>query len=165
MFERVLKVRLVEFMEKQGVLVPGQYGFRTGCSTMMGHSTTMAILVERVRGVWSRGNVTLGVFIDLKKAFDTVDHRILLAILKHSGVKEGAPGLLSRELPGGKSQYVVYGGRSQVGGRLNWESRRALSPFFLIYVNDMVRVSRDLGFVLFAIWEGKWGAGRARQVV
>ena len=72
-FERVLQVRLVEFVEEQGVITPGQYGFRSG------HSTAMAILdmVERIRGAWSGRNVAFGVFIDFKKAFDMVDHRIL----------------------------------------------------------------------------------------
>ena len=71
LFERVLQARLVGFLEGRGVLAPGQYGFRAG------HSTAMAVLdmVERVRGAWGRRNAALGVFIDLKKAFDTVDHR------------------------------------------------------------------------------------------
>ena len=69
-FERVIRVRLERFLGWNRVLAPGQYGFRAG------HSTAMAVLdmVERVRGAWARGNVSLGVFIDLKKAFDTVDH-------------------------------------------------------------------------------------------
>ena len=63
-FERVLKVRLVGFLEKERLITPGQYGFRAG------HSTAMAVLdmVEKVRAAWGRGNVALGVFIDLKKA-------------------------------------------------------------------------------------------------
>ena len=45
----------------------------------------MAVLymVERVRRAWEGGNVAFGVFIDLKKAFDTVDHQLLLLKLEH----------------------------------------------------------------------------------
>ena len=109
LFERVLQARLVAFFGQHQVVVPGQYGFRAG------HSTAMAVLdmVERVRGAWGRGNVALGVFVDLKKAFDTVDHRLLLAKLEHYGVRGEALGLLESYLES-RSQYVVYGGRHQI---------------------------------------------------
>jgi hypothetical protein len=92
----------------------------------------------------------LGVFIDLKKAFDTVDHRILLAKLEHYGVRAEVLGLLESYLKG-RFQYVVYNGVES--GK--WEVRcgvpqgSVLGPlFFLIYDNDMA--SGEFGFVLFA---------------
>jgi hypothetical protein len=72
-------------MGQQGVITPGQYGFRAG------HSTTMAVLdmAEKVWRVWNSKNVALGVFIDLKKAFNTVDHGVLLAKLEYYRVRGG----------------------------------------------------------------------------
>ena len=92
LFERVLQVRLVGFLGGHGVLAQGQYVFRAG------HSTAMAVLdmVEKVRGAWGRRNAALGVFIDLKKAFNMVDHGLLLAKLEHCWL---AGELLEREGP------------------------------------------------------------------
>ena len=80
-FERVIQVRLLSFFSRQGSILAGQYGFRRG------HSTYMAILdmVEKIRKAWEKGEHCLGVFIDFRKAFDTVDHFILLSKLEHMG--------------------------------------------------------------------------------
>merc|ERR1711888_288770 len=134
LFERVIQARLVRFLDAHWVLTPGQYGFRAG------HSTAMAVLdmVERVRGAWGRGNAALGVFIDLKKAFNTVDHGLLLAKLEHYGVRGPALGLLGSYL-GGRSQYVMYGGYESEKGAVECgvPQGSVLGPlFFLIYVND-----------------------------
>ena len=62
-----------------------------------------------------RQNTALGVFIDLKKAFNKMDHQLLLAKLEHYG--EGALGLLESYLAD-RAQYVVYGGYESERGKV-----------------------------------------------
>ena len=147
-FEKVIRSRLVRFLDRNKVIIPGQYGFRSG------HSTAMAILdmVEKVRGAWDQGNVALGVLIDLKKAFDTVDHSILLAKLEHYGVRGTAHKLMSSYLED-RAQYVTYDGYESDRGELlcGVPQGSVLGPlFFLLYVNDMISACPELELVLFA---------------
>ena len=147
-FERVINARLVNFFDKEQIIIPGQYGFRAG------HSTAMAILdmVEKIRSAWSEKSVAVGVFIDLKKAFDTVDHDILLKKLEHYGIRGHSLKLLKSYLEG-RTQYVCYGGYESERGpvKCGVPQGSVLGPlFFLIYVNDMVKVCPELGLVLFA---------------
>ena len=78
-----MHVRLYNFLEVQGLIFKNQFGFRKK------HSTTHALidLTEDIRKAIDENKFACGVFIDLQKAFDTVDHNILLKKLEHYGIR------------------------------------------------------------------------------
>ena len=82
-FEKIIHIRLSSFLEKYSCLYNSQFGFRKGYGT----SHALLYLTESIRSAIDNGKYACGVFVDLEKAFDTVDHQILLRKLNHYGVR------------------------------------------------------------------------------
>ena len=75
--EKFFVQKLDNFIEKNNILSESQYGFRTNWSTAL----AIMEIIEEITTAIDRRKYTIGVFIDLKKAFDTIDHSILFAKL------------------------------------------------------------------------------------
>ena len=84
--ERAVNTQLNEYLEKRGLLFENQSGFRNGYST----DSCLIGLTDYVKSEMSRGNLVGMVLIDLCKAFDTVDHSILIEKLRAIGVSSTA---------------------------------------------------------------------------
>ena len=82
-FEKVMYQRLYKFLDTYELLFNMQFGFRSG------HSTDHALvsLTESIKLSLDKNRVGCGIFIDLQKAFDTVNHDILLKKLEHYGIR------------------------------------------------------------------------------
>jgi hypothetical protein len=140
--------RLKSFFEKQNIIFKSQYGFREK------YSTQHAILdiVNQVQSNMSRKLFTCGIFIDLQKAFDTVNYSILLEKLHHYGIRGIINDWFSSYLLG-RTQTIQMGVNiSEKEETLSGVPQGSvLGPLlFLIYINDIYNSSDKLTFSLFA---------------
>ena len=146
--ERIVYNRLINFLNKFSILSNNQYGFRKN------HSTAYALiqLYDKLSDAIDQGKVTLGLFIDLSKAFDTVNHDILLAKLEFYGVRGCALQWFKSYLSC-RTQFVQYNGYNSSSKHIKCGVPQGsiLGPLlFLLYINDLCNVSEALDFILFA---------------
>ena len=97
--------RLISYMLKHNILFEYQLGFQKGKSTHM----ALITLVDRITEALDNGDYVVGVFLDFSKAFDTVDHAILLDKMSIYGVRTIALQWFKDYLTG-RFQYVTYNG-------------------------------------------------------
>ena len=82
-FEKVVSTRLIKYLDANNILHQSQFGFRAKLSTSM----ALLELVDEISKSIDDKKYTVGVFLDLAKAFDTVNHQIFLSKLNHYGVR------------------------------------------------------------------------------
>jgi hypothetical protein len=147
-FEKAVSIRLMAFLESNDILIRNQYGFRKN------HSSYMAIvdMYDKISKAIDEGEYAVGVFVDLSKAFDTLDHNILLAKLEYYGIRGICQEWFKNYLHN-RSQYVYLNGASSTMCQVvcGVPQGSVLGPLlFILYINDIPNCSKILKFILFA---------------
>ena len=146
LLERIMNNCLYIFLLENNILYQKQFGFQNAHSA----EHTILQLVNRITEAFSQAKNTLGIFIDLSQAFDTVNHNVLLQKLKAYGIQSENLKWF-RNYFSNRKQFISYGDFKAemkiVKCGVPQGSIQGLL-LFLIFVNDLNNTTKVLDLVL-----------------
>ena len=148
LLEKIIFARMTSFLKRYDILSRFQFGFREK------HNTTHALLsfIEKVALSIDSSSHTVGVFLDFSKAFDTINHDILLSKLSHIGVRGKALEWF-RSYLSNRKQFVYLNEHESDFKEITCGVPQGsiLGPLlFIIYINDFHKCTNSFSFICFA---------------
>ena len=147
-FERCIFNQLMFYFTNNNMISPKQYGFRPGFTT----SDCLIDLIEEITSSLDKGLYVVSLFLDLSKAFDTVNHQILLNKLKYYGLQQSEYNWFQSYLNNRKQQVHANGVASDTRFISTGVPQGSiLGPLlFIIFINDLPKSSTFFSTRLYA---------------
>ena len=140
-FEKAFSSQITSFLEREQLLSASQFGYRKPISTID------AILksTEQIRLELNKKKKVTGAFLDLSKAFDSINHKILLRRLENIGFDKHATNLIENYLSKRTQRVVLNGIESDwINLKRGVPEGTILGPLlFNIYVNDLAKIVEE----------------------
>ena len=146
--EKIVYIQLDNFINTNSIVIDNQFGFQKHKST----TSAIITLTDYILHAFDDKKFVIGIFLDFKKAFDTVNHPILLKKLDHIGIR-GVTLEWFRSYLENRTQYTIFNNHKSSTQTLNYSIPQGtiLGPtLFNLYINDLINSLTRLNLILFA---------------